>query len=354
MTQGPILLYGAYGYTGVLIAEKAAAAGIDMILAGRSAEKLAPLAERLNMPSRAIGLDDPDALAKALDDVPLVLHCAGPFSRTSKPMVKACLASKSHYLDITGEIAIFETVLRQGDMAEAAGVALIPGVGFDVVPSDCLAASVAQRLPGATSLELAFASTGGSASPMRRRLDKVFLRRDGKLRTIPSGKLAKRIAFHDKTRWTASIPWGDVATAYRSTGIPNITVYTGMPRKTIRTLRLFRPFLKLTKVGAIHRFLERQIDKRVSGPSAQDRQTTRTELWARVETTDGGSFEGTLGVPEGYRHTVDASLECARRVLNGDVEPGAWTPSKAFGADFVRHLPDVEWRLGDTGEVTPA
>jgi short subunit dehydrogenase-like uncharacterized protein len=350
-----ILVYGANGYTGRLIAEKAAATGLEVVLAGRTASKLEPLAARLKLPWRAFGLDDPQALRRELTDEVLVLHCAGPFSRTSAPMVAACLASQTHYLDITGEIGVFEAVLRQDDAAKQAGVVLLPGVGFDVVPSDCLAASVAQRLPGATALELAFASNGGGASrgtslTMLENLPRGnWVRRDGKLQRLPAGKLAKQIAFHDTTRWTASIPWGDVSTAFYSTGIPNITVYTGMPRKAIWGLRAARPLMGLTQLGPVQRFLERRIDATVTGPSSDERERVRTELWARAEGPDG-AFEATLGVPEGYRHTTDASLECARRVLAGEVEPGAYTPSKAFGADFVRTLPDVEWRLDAAAE----
>src|SRR6266550_6648973 len=151
------MIYGANGYTGQLIAELANNHGEKPILAGRNAAKVRALAEKLGLPWRAFALDRPD-----LRDIELVLHCAGPFSATSRPMVDACLLARAHYLDITGEIDVFESVLGRDEEARQRGIVLLPGAGFDVVPSDCLAALLKQRLPSATKLELAFAPIGRS------------------------------------------------------------------------------------------------------------------------------------------------------------------------------------------------
>ena len=165
MSEQTLLIYGANGYTGELVAEEAVRRGLRPLLAGRNAEEIEALAARLELDSRIFGLDDPAALARGLEGVAAVLHCAGPFIWTSKPMIAACLAAQAHYLDITGEIGVFESVQRRADQARDAGVALIPGVGFDVVPTDCLAARLAAALPNATHLTLAFTSEGGSTSP---------------------------------------------------------------------------------------------------------------------------------------------------------------------------------------------
>ncbi|MFY0531964.1 saccharopine dehydrogenase NADP-binding domain-containing protein [Nannocystis pusilla] len=142
------VLYGANGYTGELIARQAASEGLRPILAGRDATAIGRLAGELGLEARVFGLDDPAALARGIAGAALVLHAAGPFSRTSAPMVAACLESKIHYLDITGEIPVFEACRAQGARARERGVVLMPGVGFDVVPSDCLAKSLAEALPG--------------------------------------------------------------------------------------------------------------------------------------------------------------------------------------------------------------
>ena len=158
------MVYGAYGYTGTLVAELAVRRGLRPVLAGRDAAKLRPLAERLGLEHRAFGLDE---AARALADVDAVAHCAGPFSSTSGPMVDACLAAKTHYVDITGEIDVFEAVSRRDEDAKRAGVVLLPGAGFDVVPTDCLAALLHDALPTATHLDLAFLVQGGASASMR-------------------------------------------------------------------------------------------------------------------------------------------------------------------------------------------
>ena len=154
------LLYGAYGYTGARIARLAVERGERPTLAGRDATATAALAEELNLPHCSFDLEDPHRLSQAIKGFRAVLHCAGPFSATSQPMADACLATGAHYLDITGEIGVFEALAARDQEARTAGVCLLPGVGFDVVPTDCLAALLSERLPGASHLELAFRGAG--------------------------------------------------------------------------------------------------------------------------------------------------------------------------------------------------
>ncbi len=334
------LVYGANGYTGQLIAELAKDGGLQPVLAGRSEAKVRALAERLALPWRAFPLDRPD-----LHGIELVLHCAGPFSATSRPMVDACLLARAHYLDITGEIAVFEAVLARDVEARERGAALLPGVGFDVVPSDCLAALLKQKLPGATKLELAFAGLGRvSPGTMKSTLEALprggLVRRGGKLVEVPTAHEVREIPFADRTRTAMSIPWGDVATAWRSTQIPDITVYMAAKPAEIRAARLTRFVAPVLGFGPVQRFLESQIERNVRGPDAAERSRGSAELWGRV--SDGArSVEMTMSVPDGYTLTSHAALECVRRVLRGDVKPGAWTPSLAFGAGFAASLPGV-------------
>src|SRR5436305_15188118 len=111
MTDRPWMIYGANGYTGELAAREAVARGLRPVLAGRNARAVAELALELGLDSRAFALDDPAAAAHGVAGMAAVLHCAGPFVRTSRPMVDACLAAGAHYLDITGEIAVFTAIL---------------------------------------------------------------------------------------------------------------------------------------------------------------------------------------------------------------------------------------------------
>jgi short subunit dehydrogenase-like uncharacterized protein len=118
---------------------------------GRNLAKVNAVARPLGLKARAFDLGDPNRLDAAIKDVSVVLCVAGPFSATSRPMADACLRNCVHYLDITGEIDVFEALAARDAEATARGVMLLPGVGFDVVPSDCLAAHLKHRLPDALS-----------------------------------------------------------------------------------------------------------------------------------------------------------------------------------------------------------
>ena len=149
-----ILIYGATGYTGTLIARHAKDRGLCPILAARHPAKLKSLAESLGFAYRVVQLEDANRLAEALGDIHVVLNVAGPFSATSAPMVDACLRTFTHYLDITGEVPVFEDLYRRDAEARSRRLMIMPGVGFIVVPSDCLAAHVARMLPEAEHLAI--------------------------------------------------------------------------------------------------------------------------------------------------------------------------------------------------------
>src|SRR5262245_60401783 len=228
------LIYGANGYTGALIARAAVVRGHRPVLAGRNAETLAALAAELGVEYRVFALDVPGQVAAEISGMQAVLHCAGPFAHTYSPMADACLHAGVHYLDITGEVAVFEGLVARSAAAQAAGVMLLPGVGFDVVPSDCLAAHLKRRLPSATHLALGFQSLGrvsrGTATTMAENIHRGGLvRRDGVLRRVPAAWKTRVIDFGTGPVKAITIPWGDLSTAFHSTAIPNIEVYMAAP-----------------------------------------------------------------------------------------------------------------------------
>ncbi len=344
MSDTPWMIYGANGYTGALAAERAVKQGLKPVLAGRSADKIRPLAEKLGLEWRAFALTPVEEAAKSLKGMKAVLHCAGPFSATSRPMVDACIRAGVHYMDITGEIDVFESSFARDADARAAGVVLMSGVGFDVVPSDCLAATLKNALPDATDLELAFSglpnvSPGTAKTAVENLPNGGKARVDGRLVNVPAAWRSRDITFSGKTQSCVTIPWGDVSTAYVSTGIPNIAVYVPMPRAAIMGMKLGRPFMGLLGAAPVQNFLKGQIEKRVKGPSEQHRATGRVNLWGQAKNAAGKTVTAELEVPEGYDFTVTAALACTVRILAGEVPGGAWTPSKAFGADFVTRLP---------------
>jgi short subunit dehydrogenase-like uncharacterized protein len=336
------LVYGAYGYTGELIARAAREQGLEVLLAGRDAARTRDVAARHGWQHRVFGLDDPRALDAGLQGVGVVIHCAGPFSRTALPMVDACMRRGVHYLDITGEISIFEALFARDAQATNAGVMLLPGAGFDVVPSDCLAAHLARRLPGAGSLWLAFMGLGrvsqGTAKTIVENLDRgCVVRRDGRLVTVPTGSLTRVVDYGSLgKRPSMAIAWGDVSTAYRTTGIPNITVYVPAPRAALAVARLAGRFNSVLASARLKRFLAQRIEARPPGPTDAERERGKAFLWARVEDAHSGeSAEAWLTTPETYTLTARTALEIARRVLAGEAQPGFRTPAQVFGPDFI-------------------
>jgi short subunit dehydrogenase-like uncharacterized protein len=345
MPEPSFLIYGANGFTGALVAERARDRGLRPILAGRTREAIDALGARLGLPVRVFDLASPEAVAEGLRDVRLVLHCAGPYSKTSRPMVDACLRAGAHYLDITGESAVLEAVLARDAEARAAGAVLLPAVGFDVVPTDCMAARLHAELSDATSLELGFSggmrpSPGTAKTAVEGLHVGALVRRDGRIVALPAPR-TRDLPFPGGSRFGMSIPWGDLVTAFHSTGIPNITVYTSMSRRVARMAPMLRFCAPLLRMPATVRFLQKRVERRASGPTEEDRQKKRTSIWGRVENAAGAAVEGHLESPEVYELTVVAALESALRVLRGDVPAGATTPSRAFGAEYVTTLPGV-------------
>ncbi|HYV43771.1 MAG TPA: saccharopine dehydrogenase NADP-binding domain-containing protein [Myxococcaceae bacterium] len=348
------MLYGATGYTGVLLAEEAKRRGLRPLLAGRSESKLKPLAERLGMPFRAVGLDDPKALRDSLTGVRAVLHVAGPFVDTSEPMVRACLDVKAHYLDLTGERSVFHQVLNTDAEARARGVCLISGVGFDVVPSDCLAKHVADRVSGgAHALEIALVMVGRPSAGTAKSLvgfihEGTWVRRGGVLQRVPFGRGVRKVRFPQRESWTMPMNLADLETAYRTTGAPDITVRLAIPSSLAGTLRaawpLFaagawatRPLFASTR---IQRALRDWVDAHVQGADEARRARTRTFAWARAHGASGDETQAWLECPDAYDFTAHSALNATLALLER-ASPGAITPALAFGADFPLTVPGV-------------
>jgi saccharopine dehydrogenase (NAD+, L-lysine-forming) len=343
------LLYGANAHTGGLIARAAARRGERPVLAGRSAGKIIPLAEELGLDYVVVDLLDSRALRSALAGVDVVAHCAGPFSATSARMVAACLDARTHYVDITGEIDVFESIYARSDEAAEAGIVLLPGGGFDVVPTDCVAASLHEAMPEATELDLAFRVSGrigpGTAKTALEGAGAGGQARvDGRIAGV--GLAHKRVLaeFPSGPRTVTSVPWGDVASAYRSTGIPNITTYTAVPGGNLlsrgqRYLGYLTPVLGNSAVqkagrGLVDRFMPQ-------GGGEAEAPTGSCEVWGQVTDGEGRTLSATLTGPDAITLTVEAVLASVERLQRGGTTPGAHTPSTAFGGGFASELDGV-------------
>ena len=338
------LIYGANGYTGELITRFAVERGLRPIVAGRNAAAIKALGEKHGLEYRVFSLDETAALDAALQEVDMVLHCAGPFSITSRPMGEACLRNKKHYTDITGEIAVFEACAAADQKAKDAGIMVMPGVGFDVVPSDCLARHLKDRLPSATNLSLAFYGMGrmshGTQATMTMNVGRGgAVRRDGKIMHVPAAWRTREIDFGEVKKTGVTIPWGDVSTAFYSTGIPNIEVYTIVPPSALRTMKMSRYIGWLFATGPVQKYLQGKIPP--GGPSDGERAKGKTLLWGEASDNDGNRVESRMTGPEGYTITAIAALNIAEKILAGNFTPGYQTPAKAYGADLVLEIEGV-------------
>jgi short subunit dehydrogenase-like uncharacterized protein len=339
------MLYGANGYTSLLTIPKAVEAGLRPILAGRNRSAIEPLARQYDLPYRVFSLDDADQVARELEDCELVLHSAGPFIDTASVMMQACLRSRTHYLDITGEMAVFEMAAGLGGVASEAGLMLLPGAGFDIVPGDCLALQLKQLLPDATRLHLAVQNFIGFSKGTVKSLVRILehtgqkVRRNGVLVDVPPFGNRRQVQFFDKPVTVYSLALADPFTAYHTTGIPEIEIFSDFLSQPFVDLRVLGPALRMSKVNAVANALVRGVEALYPNPSQAMLDRTRMFIWGEVQNASGKTVERLITTENAYVFTADASVACVKRTLEGTVKPGYQTPARVFGADFLFDIP---------------
>ena len=313
-----LLIYGATGYTGRMIAKQAKDAGLNFVIAGRNKEKLDELAKTLDVRAHAFALDDAEALPRHLDGITVVLNCAGPFAHTSESLMRACIIQGVHYLDITAEINVYRLAESLHDLASTARVMLLPGVGWDVVPTDCLAVTIAEKVHEPVRLRIALQVAGamsrGSALSVGEIISAGLLARvNGELTTKTDAK-TDFFDFGEGKVECAPLSFGDLVTAWHSTGIPNIEMYVHVSGDAFPS-------------GDLSRLPE--------GPSQEERAGNVARAVVEMTGVDGDIHHAVIETVNGYSYTPLAAVEAARRVLSGTSQPGFQTPAKVFGADFA-------------------
>lgn len=353
MQRNSILLYGANGYTGELIARYAAQYGLQPILAGRKKDAIEALAKELQLPFRIVELHDGNALNAALADIALVIQAAGPYHTTAQPMIDACIATNTHYIDLNGDLDVFEMLQGYDQAAKDKDIMILPGAGFDVVPTDCLALYLKEQLPDADELTIAFAvigsalSRGTSISTLHKLGTPGAIRKDHKIVYEPMGKKGMSVNFpgYKKPVFVMSIPWGDISTAWYSTRIPNIRTFTAINKSAWYFLKGQSIFNWLLKTSFMRSIIMGILKMQSAGPDQQVRDKATSYIWGKVSNTKGQSVEANMETPEAYSLTAFTILVIAKKIISGNYKPGYQTPSSAYGADLIMEIDGVKRTL---------
>lgn len=348
------MVYGSYGYTGRLVVEECDRRGVDVVVAGRNPAEVEEQEKRWGFEGRVFSIDE---AKEGVEDADAVLNCAGPFSKTHGSLVEACLSEGADYLDITGEVDVFESLARLDDEARKADATLLPGVGFDVVPSDCLAVHLAESVEEPSYLALAY-KTLPSVSPGTARTvvealgKKGVVRRDGELRGVPPAWKTRHIDFGDGRGSVEAVtmPLGDVSTAYRSTGVENVEGYVDLPRSARFLARTSRYTAPLIRTKPAQSFLKRVADAAAEGPDEKERAEEHGYVWGEVR-GGGEKRVARLKTPEPYALTARTATEALERVE--DVDAGFQTPATAFGKEFVKEFEGMELEDVEEEDVEP-
>ena len=339
--MNPWMLYGAYGMTGGLIVDEAMRRGHRPILAGRDAAKLQQLQRVTGLDTAHLPLERGSELRAALSAVRCVVLAAGPYDVTGPPMRAACLDARCSYLDINGEVDDFGEVLACDESARAAGVAMIPGVGYGVVFAECLAAQMTRRMPDTTSLRLSLATeTQGRSRGATLSIATALARgglevRGGKLCDRPTAFSTWRAPDPNRpvTRF-AAVPRAELLAVHRSTGVPNIVAGIPMSRAAAAFVRAAGPWIG----RVLARLARRPSGEAEPRPSDTAIATLRSRIWAEARNDGGETLAAMLETGEGYRAAAAAAVRAVESLLQTP-SIGALTPVQAFGADFALAVP---------------
>lgn len=347
MTAPTLLIYGAYGYTGKLISQEAVAQGMSPVLAGRDAAQLTPLANALDLEMRCFALDDIDEIARQLADIDVLIHCAGPFVHTAEPMLQACLSACTHYTDVSGELAMFERAFELADAAHEAGIALCPGVGFDVIPTDCLAAVALAELPDASHLAVGVDAAPVLSPGSMKTMMQGFTRDGGMARVggeWQRGQVKpkfREFSVGGEDKFAVSMPLADLFAIATSTGVPNVDIYQVAAPAQLQKMQKLTAHAHLLQQDEVRALVEALIEFAVEGPNEERRAELPATIIAEAKNDAGAVVSAEVSLPNGYTVTRDGAIACARLLMTFEGEGGYLTPALLGGRDLLESLPGV-------------
>jgi short subunit dehydrogenase-like uncharacterized protein len=338
-----VLLYGATGFSGRLIAERLVEGGRDVVLAGRDAQRLAVLAETMGVSYRVFDLGDPQRIEHGLADIHIVVNAAGPFRQTASVMIDACIRTRTHYVDIAGEWPVFASALSRGRAAAAGGTMLMPGVGFSIVASDCLLAHATAQVSDATLLRVAVSQpvvmsrgTLRSMSAMTSRT--VMVRRDGALRPIPVGQLERSFDFGEGLRTSVAVSLPDVVTGQHTTGVGSIEAYAEAGWWSRILYQGGAIAARIFDDGVVQQSLQLLSAVWPAAPPPAARQRAGHVIVVEAVDRWRRARHFRLRTLDGYTVTAITSGAIIERIFADDLIPGFQTPADLYGADLIAGL----------------
>jgi len=342
-----VIIYGANGFVGREISRLAKENSLNVLLAGRNALEIEKLAKELELDHAIFSTDDTEKLDANMSDAKVIMNCAGPFMETFKAIIASCLRTKTHYLDITGEIPVFQTISALDDEAKKKGVMLLPGIGFDVAPTDCMSLYLKENFQDGDKLTLAFNSEGPAGIPPGTLKTMVSLipygnwaRKNGELIQPGKGMKTRYFEFENIKKKASRISWGDVFTAYHSTKIPNIEVFAVFPKSIMIGMKLIEYLRPILKHPKILNFMKKNLK---GGSTKAQQEKTKVWLYGELEDIEGKKVTCRMKGPEaGLVWTSLIALQGIKEVLSGNIKPGYQTPASAFGHSFIRKIEGVE------------
>lgn len=340
------LIYGANGYTARQIVHRALENGYKPILAGRDAQKIVDFAQETKLSCRIFDLSTPID-AHFLEDIHLIVNCAGPFSKTSKPILEACYRTRTNYIDVSGELSTFENIFANASLWQQRGLTVIPGSGFDVVPSDCLAAFLKNKLPDATKLTIGIKVNGTRPSygTLKSLAEAIAeggkVRVDNKLKNVPNAWRTKLIPFSKHSSLAVSMPLAELSSCWHSTRIPNIQTFFSIETKLLRYIRMSRLVRPLLFIPFVLEWVKRQISFIYEAPNPRVLQKGSAVVWGEVRNAQGKAKSLRLKTDEAYHFTAQSALCIIDKILRGEIDAGAYSPSMALGPEFILNLDRV-------------
>lgn len=335
------MIYGATGFTGKLIIEQCHTIETSPVLAGRDREKLKKLSEESGYSYRVFDLTNQDKIERELREFDFVVNVAGPFWKDIELLVNACINSHTDYIDLVAGPELSE--LHESALMK--DVMLLPGVGFSIVPSDCLKGYLLTKCPDATHYSVFISGLNSVSRGTARGGFEIFkkgilFRRNGSLERV-SDFSEKSIDFGTGGTPCIPMPWGEIHAAHRFTGIHTIRTYaeaTKMRRQFLFSMKYLR---RLFATSFMQKRLQSMVDSWPEGPDAAEMSREKSTVAGVIQNERGEQHGARIHTAEGYRFTAQSVCAIVNLVLSGKRASGYQLPGTLFGYKFVLDIEGV-------------